>query len=82
MNIYITAPHRRPFLFGTTEADIEAAKALGLNVDLLIHPGGKTEWAICLGRHDDPARLPDWKPVWAEPQTANSLRREVPVSVL
>lgn len=63
MNIYITSKHRRPFLYGTTNTDIEVARALGFEIELFIHPGGRKEWAVNLRRHDDPFLLEDWQPV-------------------
>lgn len=70
MNVYLTLPHYRPVLLGTAETDTEAARALGLNVDLFIHPGGKKEWAICLGTGEDSSLLGDWKPIWANTEPA------------
>lgn len=64
MNIYITSKHQRPFLYGTTDTEVEAARALGFEVDQFIHPGGRKEWAICLHKYDDPCLLKDWQPVW------------------
>ena len=71
MNIYVISKHRRPFLYGTTNTEIETARAMGFEVDLFRHPGGQSEWAICLRRHDDPCVLTDWQPVWMDVVTTN-----------
>jgi hypothetical protein len=62
MNVYVTRLHRHPLLKGTTVADKSSATASGFEVDLLIHPGGIQEWAVCLRDEDDPTRLLGWAP--------------------
>jgi hypothetical protein len=62
MNVYITRLHRHPLLKGTTDADERLAAASGFEVDLLIHPGGIKEWAVCLRAGDDPTSLQGWAP--------------------
>jgi hypothetical protein len=62
MNVYVTRLHRHPLLKGTTDADKGLATASGFEVDLLIHPGGIQEWAVCLRDDDDPTTLLGWAP--------------------
>ena len=62
MNVYVTRLHRHPLLKGTTDADKSLAAASGFEVDLLIHPGGIKEWAVCLRAGDDPTALQGWAP--------------------
>jgi hypothetical protein len=61
MNVYVMRVHQRPIVAGTTEADATVASAGGFDVDLLLHPGGAREWAVCLRRDDDPTTLPGWQ---------------------
>jgi hypothetical protein len=71
MNIYVMYRHQRPSLLGTTGVDVKYARSLGFDVDLILHPGGAREWAVCLGQGDDLSQVLD--SILAQPEAANRM---------